>query len=77
MPQTKGQAEPYIIPERIYIPLEEDEQFKWEWTKDEIDKLKLLYQQGLSPYEIAEQLNRDPDEVGVCIIGLAREGKLE
>lgn len=68
--------DPNIPKERLYIPLEKDGQFKWEWTADEIAKLKQYQKYKVNPFKIGQLLNRDPDEVAICIISLAREGRL-
>lgn len=43
------------------------------WSIDDVMLVRRLWEEGVSGWDISETLGRDPDEVAVLLIGLARE----
>lgn len=60
--------------ERLYIAL--DDGFDFSWRMEDVAWVKEWYRQGSGIKRIASRLNRDPDEVAVLIMDLARKGEL-
>ena len=60
--------------QNIYLALEE-----LDFTFDEADlpEIKRMWEEGLSVWDMARKYERDPDEMTVLIMSLAREGKIE
>jgi len=56
--------------EELYIALSE---LDFSWYPDEVERVKKLWRYGLHIADIAEQLKRDPDEVAILIMDLARQ----
>ena len=56
-----------------YIALEE---LDFLWSLQDVKAFDRMWEQGLSVYEIAKALNRDPDEIAVLAIDRARKGKI-
>lgn len=50
-----------------------------DFTFDEADlpEIKRMWEEGLSIWDMARAYERDPDEITVLIMSLAREGKIE
>jgi len=60
--------------ERLYIAcLDMD----FSWFPAEVEKIINAWQVGKPIWEIAEELNRCPDEVAILFIDLARKGKIK
>lgn len=49
---------------------------KFIWTQHEVEKFRALWEVGLSIYEIAEQMNEDPDDIALLVIDQAKKGKI-
>lgn len=49
---------------------------KFIWTQREVEKFRALWEVGLSIYEIAEQMNEDPDDIALLVIDQAKKGKI-
>lgn len=60
--------------ERVLI-FEEDD-FSFLWTKSEIRKVQTLWNEGRHIADIADEIERDQDEIAMLIIWLARHGRL-
>jgi hypothetical protein len=54
---------------RVYIACEE---MDFIWSLDQVDVFKRMWKNGADIIEISETLNRDPDELALLIISLAR-----
>lgn len=63
-----------ILNQKTYTPLLEDPDFKWPWSAEEVKIFTRLWREGVNGWKIAEQMNRDPDELAVLIIALSRRG---
>lgn len=57
-----------------YTALEAGPPFEFQWDPADVRCAIRLWDAGLSIYRIAQQLSRDPDEVAVLVIDLARRG---
>lgn len=57
----------------LYIALED---LDFSWFPHEVEKVRVLWGQGKSIYQIAKSFERDPDEVTLLIMSLARERKI-
>jgi hypothetical protein len=49
------------------------EELNFYWDEPELEKLQRFWSRGLSTEKIAEHFKRDPDEVLIALIYLARE----
>lgn len=65
---------PIAVLDQEYIPLAEDPDFDWHWSAEEVRTVTKLWRKGISFWKIAEQLDRDADEVMVLLIALSRRG---
>ena len=63
-----------ILNQKTYIPLAEDPDFKWEWSAEDVRRVSRLWRKGVNGWKIAEQLDRDPDELAILLIALLRRG---
>lgn len=66
---------PPIPPEQYVMFLHDD--INWGWTHDEIDTFTRLWKEGVSLWDIAKQLERDPDEVALLVIALRRDKRIK
>ncbi|MEB8992582.1 helix-turn-helix domain-containing protein [Bacillus cereus] len=57
----------------LYIALEELDMF---WDEDDILRVKNAWKNNESVFAIGEKLQRDPDEVTLLIMDLARKGAI-
>ncbi len=55
-----------------YIALEAGPPFSFQWDQSDVREVIHLWDTGVSIYRIATKLGRDPDELAVLIIDLAR-----
>ncbi|AOM13830.1 hypothetical protein [Bacillus thuringiensis] len=71
-----AQNRKYMKKERcnLYIALEEMDMF---WDEDEVWRVKEAWNNNESIFAISEKLQRDPDEVALLIMDLARKGAIE
>ena len=53
------------------------EELDFTWDLDEVKEFKKLWKRGADFRLIAEHFNRDPDEVAILIMDLARRGKIK
>lgn len=58
---------------KIYIALED---LDFIWDERDVYKVEALWKDGTSIWAIAEKMNRDPDEIAVLIMDLARKEKV-
>lgn len=58
----------------IYLPLEDIDLV---WDERDLPKVRELWEQNFSVWEIAEEFNRDPIAVAVLIIDQARQDKIK
>lgn len=58
----------------LYIALEK---LDFSWYRLEVEHVRLLWEEGLHLADIAREVVRDPDEVTVLLMDLARRGKIE
>lgn len=58
---------------KLYIALQD---LDFSWFPEEVEKVRILWGQGNSVYQIAASLKRDPDEVSLLIMSLARENRI-
>ncbi|MCQ6305482.1 helix-turn-helix domain-containing protein [Bacillus cereus] len=70
-----AQNRKYMKKERhnLYIALEEMDMF---WDEDEVWRVKEAWNNNESIFAISEKLQRDPDEVTLLIMDLARKGAI-
>ncbi|MGE6593019.1 helix-turn-helix domain-containing protein [Bacillus mycoides] len=68
-----AQQRKYMKNERrnLYIALEELDMF---WDEDEVSRVKGAWKKNESVFAIGEKLQRNPDEVALLIMDLARKG---
>lgn len=55
-----------------YVALEAGPHFDFQWSQADVRRVIQFWDTGLPPQQIAGLLSRDPDEVAVLIIDLAR-----
>ncbi|UIJ66760.1 helix-turn-helix domain-containing protein [Bacillus cereus] len=69
------QERKYMKHERrnLYIALEELDMF---WDEDDVLRVKNAWKNNESVFAIGEKLQRDPDEVTLLIMDLARKGAI-
>ena len=58
---------------KLYIALQD---LDFSWYPWEVEKVRELWEQGKSVKKIGEIMERDPDEVTLLIMSLARERKI-
>ncbi|OUB99483.1 helix-turn-helix domain containing protein [Bacillus thuringiensis serovar medellin] len=58
----------------LYIALEELDML---WDEDDVLRVKNAWKNNESVFAIGEKLQRDPDEVALLIMDLARKGAIE
>lgn len=58
---------------QIYLALEE---LDFVWCIEEVEKVVHLWADGMNLWEIANEMKRDPDEVAVLIMDLARKNRI-
>lgn len=58
----------------IYLALEG---LDFTFDEDDLPDVIRKWEEGFNIWDMAEAMNRDPDEVAVLIMSLAREGKLD
>ena len=71
-----AQQRKYMKNERrnLYIALEELDML---WDEDEVVQVKEAWNNNESVFAIGEKMQRDPDEVALLIMDLARKGAIE
>lgn len=57
-----------------YIALEE---LNFIWDEDDVKRFITMWKEGINFWKIANEFQRDPDEVAVLMMSLVREGKIE
>lgn len=60
-------------PERVIIL----EDLDFGWTAEVLAEVRKMWEAGVPLAEMAGRLRRDPDEVGLAIIHLARQGEIQ
>lgn len=55
-----------------YVALEAGPSFNFRWEPAQVRRMIRLWDAGVPIYHMAELLSRDPDEVAVLVIDLAR-----
>lgn len=60
-----------------YVALEAGPFFNFRWEPAQVRRMIRLWDAGVPIYHMAELLSRDPDEVAVLVIDLARRGIIE
>jgi hypothetical protein len=65
---------PQIPPEQYIMFLHDD--INWGWTHAEINTFTRLWKKGVSIWEIAEKMERDPDESVLLAIALCRDKRI-
>ncbi|MHB0802749.1 helix-turn-helix domain-containing protein [Bacillus thuringiensis] len=58
----------------LYIALEELDML---WDEDDVWQVKEAWDNNESVFAIAKKMERDPDEVAVLLMDLARKGRIE
>ena len=74
-PKPKGKRDKCKLypPEPLYTALAD---LDFTWYADEINQVIEWWQEGVSVVDMAKQLVRDPDEVTVLLMDLARAGRI-
>lgn len=73
MNRQKIDGRKYRPPVRLYIALQD---LDFSWYPWEVEKVRELWAQGKSVPRIAKIMERDPDEVTLLIMSLARERRI-
>lgn len=73
MNQQQTDMRKYRPGDRLYIALQE---LDFSWYPWEVDKVRELWGQGKSIHRIGKIMDRDPDEVVLLIMSLARDNKV-
>ena len=58
----------------IYTPLED---INFHWNKEDIEKFRVLWNNGIGFDDISRYLKRDPIELAVLLLDLAKQKKLK
>lgn len=59
--------------QKIYLALEE---LNFVWCEAEVSQVIDLWEQGLNIWDISKAMKRDPDEVTILIMDLARKERI-
>jgi hypothetical protein len=73
MNRQKIDGRKYRPPVRLYIALQD---LDFSWYPWEVEKVRELWTQGKSVPRIGKIMDRDPDEVTLLIMSLAREKRI-
>lgn len=73
MNRQKIDGRKYRPPVRLYIALQD---LDFSWYPREVEKVRELWAQGKSVRKIGKIMERDPDEVTLLIMSLARERRI-
>ena len=49
---------------------------KFIWSQEEVEDLRAMWGCGLSLFELAEQMNEDPDNIALLVIDQAKKRKI-
>ena len=49
---------------------------KFIWSQEEVEDFRSMWECGLSLFEIAEQMNEDPDDIALLAIDQAKNRKI-
>lgn len=49
---------------------------KFIWSQEEVEDFRSMWECGLSLFEIAEQMNEDPDDIALLAIDQAKKRKI-
>lgn len=49
---------------------------KFIWSQEEVEDFRSMWECGLSLFEIAEQMNEDPDDIALLVIDQAKKRKI-
>lgn len=49
---------------------------KFIWSQEEVEYFRAMWECGLSLFEIAEQMNEDPDDIALLAIDQAKKRKI-
>ena len=49
---------------------------KFIWKQEEVEDFRAMWECGLSLFEIAEQMNEDPDNIALLVIDQAKKRKI-
>ena len=49
---------------------------KFIWSQEEVEDFRTMWECGLSLFEIAEQMNEDPDDIALLVIDQAKKRKI-
>lgn len=49
---------------------------KFIWSQEEVEDFRSMWECGLSVFEIAEQMNEDPDNIALLVIDQAKKRKI-
>ena len=49
---------------------------KFIWSQEEVEDFRSMWECGLSLFEIAEQMNEDPDNIALLVIDQAKQRKI-
>ncbi|MFZ5688650.1 MAG: hypothetical protein ACOY9Y_10845 [Bacillota bacterium] len=74
--KRKSRRDKYKIcpPEPLYIALAD---LDFTWYADEVTQVIRWWEDGIALGDMADRLRRDPDEVAILLIDLARAGKIK
>lgn len=59
---------------KTYYPCDD---LEFAWCEGDVKEFDRMWHEGVSLWEIAENLKRDPDEVAILTIDRKRKGKIE
>ena len=49
---------------------------KFIWSQEEVEDFRAMWECGISLFEIAEQMNEDPDNIALLVIDQAKKRKI-
>ena len=49
---------------------------KFIWKQEEVERFRSMWECGFSLFEIAEQMNEDPDDIALLVIDQAKKRKI-
>lgn len=71
---TRRDAHKRFPPEQLYTVLSE---LDFTWYHDEVERVIRWWRNGTALGEMSEKLNRDPDEVAILLMDLARAKRIK
>lgn len=59
--------------ERLYVALN---WLDFSWYQSEIEQIKAWWREGMSVFDMGEEMRRDPDEIAILVMDLIRRGTI-